>query len=396
YVVTDNMTNAIVNGSAVLGYATITILHTLALRKRRLNITRFFNYLTLVLDYALIVLVLIYYNYVSDPDNLNFSIKSPVLLILLLPLTLTAIQFRAPLVIFAFALFAVIYYTIVTLAITGTSPTTNKWNDYINGPALIVSDALVSRPILFFGVTLLLIYTIHRTIYMLRKIGEVESQKTIMSRYFSPEIAKELTSADSNIGIGRRQRVAILFSDIRNFTALSEPMDPEELAAFLGEFREIMIRAIFEHRGTLDKFVGDAIMATFGTPHPSADPSEDAGNALAAARAMLRNLDDYNAERQQTGKAPIQIGIGLHAGDVFAGNIGTGNRLEYTVIGDAVNTSSRIESLCKRLDARLLVSGDLLDSLPLPSDAERMPRVRVKGKSEPLRLFRIGARLSNF
>lgn len=135
YVVTDNMSNAIVNGSAVLGYATITVLHTLALRKRRLNITRLFNYLTLVLDYALIVLVLIYYNYVSDPDNLNFSIKSPVLLILLLPLTLTAIQFRAPLVIFAFALFAVIYYTIVTLAITGTSPTTNKWNDYINGPA---------------------------------------------------------------------------------------------------------------------------------------------------------------------------------------------------------------------------------------------------------------------
>ncbi len=130
---------------------------------------------------------------------------------------------------------------------------------------------------------------------------------------------------------------------------MSENMNPEELSNFLSEFRKIMMECVLEHNGTLDNYIGDAVMATFGTPHPSPSAEVDARNAVGCGVIMQKRLSEWNLLRKSEGKTSISIGIGIHTAEVFAGNIGNDLHREYSVIGDAVNTASRIESICKVL-----------------------------------------------
>ncbi|MCB1173400.1 MAG: adenylate/guanylate cyclase domain-containing protein [Leptospiraceae bacterium] len=399
-VVSAGLESWLINGGAIMLYLLFTAFHSLLLKTGRLRLIRLFNYINLLLDYGLIVSMLIYYTFDIAEGNMVFALKNPMVYLLLLPLTLTAIQFRIRLVVFGLVVFLAIYAALIAVAwnfaLAHGIETNASWMDYVNGPGLFLGDAIVARPIIFTVICLVIAYTIHRAVFMLKQIGTIESQKKQMSRYFSPQIADQITTSAADVTSGQRQRVSILFMDIRNFTAFSETTPPEELAAFLGQLRDRMTKVIFAHRGTLDKFIGDAIMATFGTPQSSPQPGEDSQNALRAARAMLHELDQINLERRYAGKELIQIGIGLHSGLVFAGTIGSGERLEYTVIGDTVNITARIESLCKKLDARLLVSADLLTETGIPADAEKMPRVQVKGKSEALQVYRIGPALSRY
>ncbi|HNJ04949.1 MAG TPA: adenylate/guanylate cyclase domain-containing protein, partial [Leptospiraceae bacterium] len=198
-----------------------------------------------------------------------------------------------------------------------------------------------------------------------------------------------LSSTDSNLSPGVRQRVTILFMDIRNFTKMSEGMDSADLAAFLTDFRDRMIAAIFEHGGTIDKFVGDAIMATFGTPRPSPVAGLDARNAVQAGLAMKRALADLNRDRERKGLPLIGIGIGIHTGEVFCGTIGSEGRVEYTVIGDAVNTASRIESMCKFLKVDFLISEAVFEDQQGAVRTVKMPLVRVMGKEFPVATYQV-------
>jgi adenylate cyclase len=209
-----------------------------------------------------------------------------------------------------------------------------------------------------------------------------------LSRYVPSGLLPLLAEADVEaLKHGRRQHAAILFADIRGFTALSESLDPRAIAEFLASFRCRATRAIEAHGGIVDKFVGDDVMGVFGVP--IATPG-DAANALAAGRALQAEIAAWNEKRRCAGRRPVSIGIGIHYGRAFAGVIEGGKRLEFTVIGDAVNTAHRIEELTKMTSWPLLVSAELLEAAktPCPSrDCHPLPAQMVRGRKEPLHLF---------
>ena len=159
-------------------------------------------------------------------------------------------------------------------------------------------------------------------------------------RFFTPQLAKQIAESQVSLRLGGdKRKVAVLFSDIRGFTALSETMRPEETASLLSEYFTQMVDCVFRHEGTLDKFIGDAVMAQWGAPIGGPD---DADKALAAAIEMMHALEKLNASWRAAGRPRVQIGIGLNYGEAFAGNIGSNRRLEYTIIGDTVNTAKRV------------------------------------------------------
>jgi adenylate cyclase len=209
-----------------------------------------------------------------------------------------------------------------------------------------------------------------------------------LSRYFASGLVPLLADADVEaLKRGRHQHAAILFADIREFTALSERLDPGDIAEFLASFRCRATRAIEAHDGIVDKFVGDDVMGVFGVP---AATSKDAANALAAGWALQAEIAAWNEKRQSAGRRPVSVGIGIHYGQVFAGVIDGGQRLEFTVIGDAVNTAHRIEELTKTTGWSLLVSAELLEATKIPlssRDCHPLLVQTVRGRKEPMRLF---------
>jgi len=207
-------------------------------------------------------------------------------------------------------------------------------------------------------------------------------------RFVSRDVADTLVrdpDAFRAVASGRRRRVVVLFSDVRGFTTRSEETDPEELVAQLNEYLSRMVNIVFAHGGTLDKFIGDAVMAHWGAIEDGG-VGEHARQAVGAARDMLEELAKLNAKWSAEGRVPFQIGIGLHLGDVLAGEIGSVERTEFGVIGDAVNLASRIEGMTKYFAVPLLVSGVVVESLENGSGLRRVGRIRVKGRQEPVEL----------
>lgn len=366
----------------------VTAIHSLILWKGTRTWVERFDYFALITDYLLIFGIPIIYSMRVSPDNFGHALKSPTLFLLIIPITLTALQFRLQLILVSFLMLAGIWCGLLFYGLIQNIPSTNNWHEYVLGQGVLWSD-LVLRPIPFFILSSILAYISFRSISMIRRIGDLESRRASLARFFSPRVVETLSAETDVLKSGLRQKVTILFADIRDFTALSEKMDPEELADLLTEFRDEMTSVIFDQEGTLDKFIGDAIMATFGTPAPSEIPGRDSLNALLAAEEMLRCLERLNEVRRQKSQMPIHMGIGIHTGEVFCGTIGTAGRMEYTVIGDAVNTASRIESLCKKFQSPLLISDSVYKELPIEKQKEfkKLPLVAVKGKTEPLQIY---------
>ncbi|MFN8653049.1 MAG: adenylate/guanylate cyclase domain-containing protein [Gemmatimonadales bacterium] len=187
-------------------------------------------------------------------------------------------------------------------------------------------------------------------------------------RYFAPNVAAEIAQQQGAVKLGGDKRpVTILFSDIRGFTSMSEHMKPEDIAGLLSDYFTEMVDIIFAHGGTLDKFIGDAIMALWGAPIGHAD---DPDRAMQAAIAMQRAIAALNAKWEAQGRPLVNVGIGINYGETFAGNIGSHLRLEYTVIGDAVNVASR---LCSNAHG-----GEILISDPLYQVLKQKPSVNAR------------------
>lgn len=386
--VTTSADGRYINVAGLSAYLLMTIIHTVVLRKGRPGLIAFFHYIALVSDFGIILATTMVWTLLYSADNMAFALKNVGMIFLLMPIALSVIQFRIRMVTTSLALYVLTYGGVLLYGIIQGMPTTNDWREYEFGPAVVMADVAFARPALMTFLAITSGYAVYRSIYMIRRIGHVESQKASLARYFSPDVVEEITAQSEVLGSGQRQKVTVLFSDIRNFTRMSEGMDPQALASFLTEYRARMTRTVFENGGTLDKFVGDAVMATFGTPRPASTPGADSRNAVAAARAMISALGSWNQERAAHGLAEVKIGVGIHTGEVFAGTVGSEGRLEYTVIGDAVNTASRIESLCKKFDATILISEQVYKETD-PGPAERMPLVRVKGREEPVRTYKL-------
>ncbi|MDP6706531.1 MAG: adenylate/guanylate cyclase domain-containing protein [Alphaproteobacteria bacterium] len=232
-----------------------------------------------------------------------------------------------------------------------------------------------------------------RTNRLLVRQAEVARERANLARYFPPTIVDRLADLDQPLGTVRDQKVAVLFADIVGFTKIAERQTAEATVAMLREFHALMERAVFDHDGTLDKFLGDGLMATFGTPDPGA---HDAGNAVRCGRAMLAVVEDWNRQRREAGAEPIRLSVGIHYGAVVLGDIGSARRLEFAVLGDAVNVASRLEALTRNLDVHMVLSGDLVAAArrehngqdeDLISDLNDCGPQALRGREDPIEVW---------
>ena len=212
--------------------------------------------------------------------------------------------------------------------------------------------------------------------------ASLERERTNLARYFSPNVVKELSKNDEPLKQVRTQNVAVLFVDIVGFTAYADGKNPEEIIRTLREFHGLMEHQVFEHAGTLDKYLGDGLMATFGTPFSGIS---DAWNALKCAQAMIGVVSELNRERARQGEPPIRAGFGLHYGSVVLGDIGA-HRLEFAVIGSTVNAASRLEALTRELGCVLVASDALIEQIRVEiGEAEAALKALVQQPPRPIR-----------
>jgi len=228
------------------------------------------------------------------------------------------------------------------------------------------------------------------TMLVLEDITTEKRVKTTMARYMSVEVAEQLLAGGEDQLGGKDQEIVILFSDIRSFTTLSEKLGARGTVNMLNEYFAEMVDVIFKHKGILDKYIGDAMMALFGAPFKADD---DADRAVITAEEMMAELDNLNKRREEKDLQAIHIGVGLAMGKVVVGNIGSPKRMEYTVIGDSVNLASRLEGANKFYGTSILISESLAIKLKRPTLMREVDQLRVKGKNEPVRIFEVAGHL---
>lgn len=220
---------------------------------------------------------------------------------------------------------------------------------------------------------------------MTEGLKERDKVKNLFNKFHGSSVTEDLLNNDIGVG-GQNKQVTVFFSDIRGFTAFSENRTPEEVVEMLNEYFQVMVGIINKSGGVVDKFIGDAIMAVWGAPKGT---DRDCQNAVRACLDMRLALSKLNETRKARGQGPILIGMGLHTGPVISGTIGSQERMEYTVIGDTVNMTSRIESSTKAFGTDLLVSEAVIEKVGNEFLAELGGSATVKGKTEPLKLFKV-------
>ena len=224
------------------------------------------------------------------------------------------------------------------------------------------------------------------TMVVMEDISGEKRVRATMARYMDPALADQLVRGDEDILGGRSVEASVLFSDVRSFTLLAEELGPQATVTLLNDYFTIMVECIQEQGGMLDKFIGDAIMAAFGLPVAHGD---DADRAVQSAISMISSLFEWNNERMQDGRRPIDMGIGINTGTVVAGNIGSPKRMDFTMIGDGVNLASRLESACKQYSARILISKYTLRQLNGVYRTREVDHVVVKGKTQPVAVYEV-------
>jgi adenylate cyclase len=210
--------------------------------------------------------------------------------------------------------------------------------------------------------------------------------RKMFSSYVSKRIVDELIRDPSKAKLGGdRKEITVLFSDIRGFTAFSEKHQPEEVVSLLNEYLGAMTNIVFEYEGTLDKFVGDAIMALWGAPVGQPDHAE---RAVRCALTMIEKLQDLQKKWIAEGRHAIDIGIGINTGDMVVGNMGAeGKKMDYTVIGDNVNLGARLEGLTRQYNNHIIISEFTYSKVKDIVEVNELGSVTVKGKQKPVVIY---------
>ncbi len=218
--------------------------------------------------------------------------------------------------------------------------------------------------------------------------SNIERSNAQLGRYFSPAVKEEIEKSGLKLDQSTKVEslVAVLFTDINNFTSLSENMRPEEVLSLVSEYQSKMVAAIFNNSGTVDKFIGDAVMATFGTP---SSRGNDAQHAFECARQMQISMRQWAKERAELDLPVISHRIGIHFGTCIVGNIGSDQRVEFTVIGDTVNVANRLCDACKEHDAEILISEDMRVRLSEEINADETKDIAVRGRKEKLTVHKL-------
>ena len=229
-------------------------------------------------------------------------------------------------------------------------------------------------------------------VYLLSKltsdVAKTEKANFQLGRYFSPMIREEIEKFDFDLNEKPRdtQMVAVMFTDIIGFTKLSEKLEPAEVLELLSQYQERMVAPIFSNNGTVDKFIGDAVMATFGTP---VSRGNDAQNALSCARDMQISMREWEKERTEQGKPVLKHRIGIHYGRCVVGNIGSKDLMEFSVIEDTVNVASRICDACKDNDANILISESVKNQVNEELSTELINNFQIRGSEVGMNLHKI-------
>jgi class 3 adenylate cyclase len=207
--------------------------------------------------------------------------------------------------------------------------------------------------------------------------------RTDLGRYISSELVEGIVQNKISVQLGgEKRKITVMFADIVAFTALSERHKPEQIVAVLNELFTFFTEIIFRHGGTIDKFIGDCVMAVFGAPY---DHPDDALRAVRAAEEMTRWLEVGNARWQKTLGSSLQMGIGIHTGEVIAGNIGSQKRMEYTVIGDTVNIAAHLESLAR--PGQILMTAATTREIKHQFNCVSLGQFPIKGHHQPFDIF---------
>ncbi|CAN7473053.1 adenylate/guanylate cyclase domain-containing protein [Rhizobium sp. LjRoot254] len=225
-----------------------------------------------------------------------------------------------------------------------------------------------------------------RASQLLMRQADLAAERANLSRYFAPSMVEELAHRNEPMGGVRSQEVAVLFADIVGFTRYAEAHTPDDVISLLREFHAALEEVVFSHGGTLDKYMGDGLMASFGTPSPSPD---DAASAISAAFAMLESIARLNADRAGKGLQPIRLSVGVHYGPVILGDIGNARRMEFAMLGDTVNVASRLEAATRILSCGTIISQAAMEAVSDTTLRERFRRdmrfhkgFELKGRSE--------------
>ena len=220
---------------------------------------------------------------------------------------------------------------------------------------------------------------------MIKGLRERDRVKDVFGRYIAKQAAERMMNGGLDLA-GDAKRVTVVFSDIRGFTSMAETMAPEQVVAFLNAYFSEMVDAVMEQEGILDKFLGDGLMAVFGS---FGDQPDHARRAVMASLRMKALLAKINGQRAVAGQPPIAIGIGIHTAQVIVGNIGSKQRLEFTHIGDGVNTASRVQALNKEYHTTILITGETFSELHGEFETRAIAEVTLRGKSQPLPIYEV-------
>ena len=222
----------------------------------------------------------------------------------------------------------------------------------------------------------------------LREATLQERSNNLLGRYFSPEVRDEIekNKFDLDQSAEKEQNIAVMFTDISNFTKLSEGLEPKKVLELLSEYQTKMVAAVFQNGGSVDKFIGDSVMATFGTP---VSRGNDAQNALNCVRQMQISMREWEKERADNDLPIIKHRVGVHYGSCFVGNVGSEDRVEFTVIGDTVNVASRICEACKDVNSDVLISEEVKLRLSENLPTEEVKDFEVRGRDKKITLHKL-------